>query len=119
MLIIKVKNLKELKSATAQLQQFLLRRNIAKDSVFDCKLVFAELVSNVFKHSKSIATVECRTEEEFVEIKIVSETPFIPPTESVCSDVYAENGRGLFLVDSVCVTRVVTEDGAILVKVKI
>ena len=119
MLVIKVENLKELQSATIRLQQFLSERNIQKDSVFDCKLVLSELVSNVLKHTNGVATVTVGVLDGAVEIKISSEMPFTPPIKSVCSDVYAENGRGLFLIDSVCETRSTTEDGSVLVTVKI
>ena len=41
------------------------------------------------------------------------------PEKGICSDVYAENGRGLFLVDSVCQTRSQTKDGEIHVTIAI
>ena len=119
MLNVKIENIKDLQSATKALQRFLLDLGVNRDSVFDCKLVLNELVSNVLKHAKATATVQGRIIEGFGELKIYSETAFIPPEISTCSDVYSENGRGLFLVDSVCATRENTADGAILVTIKI
>ena len=118
-MFIEVENFIALQAAMERLCEFLQNRNVPKDNVFDSKLVVCELIGNVLKHSKGVATLESEVADGLIRIKISSSSMFIPPEKSVCSDVYAEHGRGLFLVDSVCESRVVTDDGDILVTIKI
>ena len=88
------------------------------ESIFDCKLVLYELLGNVLKHGNGRAELRCAVEEEFVELQISSKGTLSLPRHTPCADVYAENGRGLFLVESVCFERTITEDG-ILVRIKV
>ena len=107
-----------LKAAIDGLSGVFARENVPEEKVFDCKLALRELAENVLKHSKGNAVVEGRVADGFIELKIRSSTDFVPPTQSKCSDVYAENGRGLFLVDSVCYARTV-EEGVVKILIQI
>jgi anti-sigma regulatory factor (Ser/Thr protein kinase) len=102
-----------------KLCEFLFREQIPSDSIFDSKLVASELVANVIKHSGGIASLHTEVRDGAIHLKIVSSNPYPLPEKGVCSDVYAENGRGLFLVDSVCQTRTQTPDGEILVSIAV
>ena len=97
---------------------FLRERNVSPERIFDSRLVASELVGNVLKHAQGIARLHGNVSNEHIEIHVTSTTKFVPPTVSVCSEVYCEHGRGLFLVDSVCEERVTTENG-IFVKIRI
>ncbi len=118
-MVIKVTDLKTLQTALETLCEFLSSRNLPSDCVFDSKLVACELLGNVLRHSTGNAELHGAVGEEFVELKIKAERIFQPPKESQCSDVFAESGRGLYLVDSVCAERTWTENGEIFVKIKI
>ena len=118
-MFIKVDNFIALQTAMERLCEFLQNRNVPQENVFDSKLVVSELVGNVLKHSRGVATLESEVADGLISIKVSSSTVFIPPEKSVCSDVYAEHGRGLFLVDSVCESRTTTDKGEILVTIKI
>ena len=114
---LEVKTLTDLRRVSETLCNSWAERAIPQDKIFDCRLVVNELVGNVLRHSEGIAFVASRVEDGSVEIRIRSTKPFFPPIASACSPTEAEGGRGLFLVDNVSVSRVVTEDGEIKVVV--
>ncbi len=115
---LEVKTLTDLRRAAETLCNGWAEHEIPQDKIFDCRLVVNELVGNVLRHSDGIAFVAATVEDGYIEIRIRSTKPFIPPIASVCSSTEAESGRGLFLVDNVSVSRSVTEDGEIKVVVK-
>ncbi|MBQ8885567.1 MAG: ATP-binding protein [Clostridia bacterium] len=115
---IEVKNFKGLEETKGQLCAFLAESRVSEEHAFNCKLVVSELVGNVLRHSDGTAFVEWRLNGAFVELVICSSTRYIPPKVSRLSDVYAESGRGLYLVDAVCEERIEVE-GGVLVRVRI
>jgi anti-sigma regulatory factor (Ser/Thr protein kinase) len=108
----------DLKAATQAICQRLEESGIPKEKIFDCRLVVNELVGNVLRHSNGTASVKGNVKEGCIEIFVRSTEGFVPPTVSVCSPVTAEGGRGLYLVDSVSVSRTVTPDGEIKVVIQ-
>jgi anti-sigma regulatory factor (Ser/Thr protein kinase) len=99
--------------------RFLSDFGLTEDNIFDCRLVANELLGNVLRHAKTQACFQGDIADGYVQLLVQSNSPFVPPEKSVCSDVYSEHGRGLFLVDSVCAERVYREDGSIVIKIKI
>ncbi|MBO5525952.1 MAG: hypothetical protein J5993_04305 [Clostridia bacterium] len=93
------------------LSDYLTKLNICDEIVFDSRLVTSELISNILQHSAGKAYFTGLVRNGFVELEIGSDEKFTPPAVSRCSTVYAESGRGLFLVDSFCERRVTTDDG--------
>lgn len=118
-MFIKVQNREAMKRAISVLTDFLFERDVPEDCVFYSKLVVSELIDNIFRHSDGDASLTGEVKGEFIELTVNSSAYFCPPTESRCSDVYAESGRGLFLVDSVCAERTATEEGGIKVRIRI
>lgn len=118
-MFFKVNNLKDLQDAMESLCEFLLGNEIPMESIFDSKLVVSELMSNVLKHSDGIASLHTEIKDGLINLKIMSTSSYVLPEKSVCSDVFSEHGRGLFLVDSVCHTRTQTSDGEIVVTLAI
>jgi len=118
-MLFEIDNSDTLQSALKTLCSFLAEKKLSEDCVFDCKLVVYELVGNVLRHSGGVAKLRSDVGEGFVKLEVFSSVPFVPPKESRCSDVFAENGRGLFIVDKVCEERICTPDGVIKVKIKI
>jgi anti-sigma regulatory factor (Ser/Thr protein kinase) len=114
-----VKKLTDLQDALDRLCGFLQDSEVPFENVFDSKLVVSELVTNALTHSKAVASFESEVVDGFIRIKVSSSVKFVLPEKSVCSDVYAEHGRGLYLVDSVCESRTMTEQGEILITIKI
>ena len=118
-MVFEVENYSALQEAAAEFCRFLNEQNIPSEHIFDARLVINELVGNVLKHSDGKAKLRVELKDGFLEMSIASHKTYFPPEKSSCSDVYAEHGRGLYLVDAVCYERSMTSDGAILVKIKI
>lgn len=110
-MLIKVKNQTALKGALDKIRGFLEAEGATEDALFRSKFVLSEIVGNVFKHSQAFAEVESRISDGFVELTVRASDGYLPPKQSVCSDVYEEGGRGLFLVDAVCSSRESTKQG--------
>ncbi len=114
-----IKNFAELEAALRQLCDFLSKQKIDEDTVFESKLISFELVSNVLCHSDGIAYFMGAVKDGFVEIEVGSDERFVPPERTTCSDVNAERGRGLYLVDCFCERRIATGDGVkVFIRIK-
>ena len=88
----------------------LSKENIPEGVVFDSKLVVNELVINVLRHGGGRA---------FFRAERKGENSFCPPKVSRCSSLSDECGRGLFLVDAVCLRREYSEQDGITVYMKL
>ena len=118
-MIVRIADLCSIKRELDRLSAFLEEKQVIGDALFHSKLVFAELVGNIIRHSKAQAEVESKVEDGFVQLTVRATDGYIPPKKSECSDVYAESGRGLYLVDAVCYSREETADGVkILIRIE-
>ena len=113
-----VKNLNELQETARMLSLFLVEQGLPRELAFDSRLIISELAANVLKHSRSVARVEVALLTKEVVLTVYSENGLLPPEFSVCSEVTAESGRGLFLVDKLSTKRTVTEDGGVRVTIQ-
>ena len=113
-----IKDVTSMQTALEELCRFLDECRVSQERIFDSRLVASELVGNVLRHAGGMAWLMGEIKDGFVELRVRSERTFIPPATSVCSTVYSEHGRGLYLVDSVCLERSLGEDGAIVVKIE-
>ena len=114
-----VENHATLQRAVNALCDFLIEQNVPSDDIFDSKLVACELLGNVLRHKKGIARLCGEIKDGFVELKILSSSPFYPKEKQPCAEVYSEHDRGLFLVRSVCEERVFVDEDGIRVLIKI
>ena len=117
-MIIEVKNYQSMRAAIGDLCDFLQSQKVSENGLFHAKLVASELLGNVLLHSKASATLHGVLNNGFIELTVVSSVKYTPPEKSVRADVYAEHGRGLFLIDSVSVERWINETGDIVVKIE-
>ena len=118
-MIFEMQNYAAMKDALEKLCRFLDGHDVPAERVFDSKLEASEFVGNVFRHSNGVARLQGEVNDGFVELVVFSTAAYIPPENSRPADVYAEHGRGLFLVDNVCEERTLTESGGIRVRIKI
>ena len=114
-MIFEVENYASLRSELERFCQFLESRNVAKERVFDSRLVACELVGNVLKHAKEKATFCVEVKNGFVELCVYAQTPFVPPKNSRNAELYEEHGRGLFLVNELCRGQITAEEDGIVV----
>ena len=118
-MILDVNDIATMHDAIQTFCRYLEANGATGDCVFDSKLVASELLGNVLRHTNAGAKVAGEIKDGFFELRIYSEVLFVPPSVSRKADVYAEHGRGLFLVDSVCAERSTGDEGSIVVRMKI
>ncbi len=117
-MVFEIENYKTLRLAMDGLCEFLLAENVPKGSVFDSRLVACELLGNILRHADGRARLFGEIKDGFVELRILSTTIYCPPERKDTSDLYAEHGRGLYIVDKLCEERSHTE-GGLTVKIRI
>ena len=118
MLQFEIKDVTAMQNALADFCTFLNECQVPQERIFDSRLVANELVANVLKHAGEVAWFTGGIKNGFIEVAVRSQNGFYPTRCNVCSDVYSEHGRGLFLVDRLCVERRLGDDGAIVVVLK-
>ncbi len=116
---LEMKSYDDFQRAIRELTAFLAAQKLSDNAIFDSKLVLHELLGNVLQHANGNAVVGVEVRGDYVHVSVRAEQVFCPPKESRCPENMAERGRGLFLVDSVCAERIFTENGEILVKIRI
>ena len=113
-----IKDYPALRSAMDEFCAFLLAEKVCEERVFDTKVAVYELIGNALKYSGGGAVLCGEAEGEHITLTIKADKPFCPPNETVCADVFAEHGRGLFLVDKLCEKRTVAPDGTLIILIK-
>lgn len=117
-MIFKIETYLALREAMDEFCAFLLAEKVTEERAFDSKLVVYELIGNVLKHSGGGATLQGEIQDGLVRVKIVAEKPFCPPNSTSCAEVFAEGGRGLFLVDKLCEEQIFTPNGELIITIK-
>ena len=117
--VFQVNDFASLQTALDGLCQFLAEWGVAQEKGFDCKLVACELVGNVLKYTNGRAGLQAEVLNGCVRLKALSESFFKLPETIVCSGLYAEGGRGLFLVNSLCEGQIVAEEDGIVATIKL
>ncbi len=118
-MVFEVENEKTMQAAISEFCRFLTAQNVSSETVFNTRLVATELLGNVFRHTNdSKAVFGALIQDGFIELTVHSNTAYRPPKNSKLPELFSEHGRGLYLVDSVCVERLETAEGGILVRIK-
>ncbi len=117
---LQIGTFEQLHSALGELAAFLKENGAGDEGIFKAKLAVSELVTNAIRYTESgNAEVEWRVKGSLCELKITSLPPYAPPKDCRCADVMSENGRGLYLVNSLSETCTVSANGTLTVTVKI
>lgn len=101
MISFKVDNLKRMSAELAAFCRYLQENSVSDDDVFLSRLVSCELITNVIRHSGETAEFTAELTEDGIGITVTAESFIMLPPESPPPDVFAENGRGLYIVRSV------------------
>lgn len=117
-MVFEVSTYSEMKAAIDSVCERLADENFSEDAVFNCKLIACELLSNVIQHGGERAhfSVTCQPHEIVLSVK--GKNGFCPPEQSVCSDPSTTYGRGLYLVDRLCVRREYSPEQGIIVIIR-
>lgn len=98
---------------------FAFRKEFSEETVFNSKLVATELLSNVLQHGGGRAQLRVERVGNEIRICVRGENGYRPPEKSSCAELFAERGRGLYLVDATCERRTYSEEEGVIVFLKI
>ncbi len=118
-MFFEIKNYESMRQAIDELCRLLTERNVSEEKVFDSKLVATELLSNVLRHGTGEGTLYADFQDGHIQIRVHSAQAFIPPKYSQKASVYAEHGRGLYLIDAICEERTGSQESGIIVRIRI
>lgn len=113
MITFKVENLTRMNAALREFTDFLQASDVSEDDVFDCRLVSCELITNVIRHCGETACFSGRLCGGGVEITVSSEHSGNVVLIPSLPDVFAESGRGLYIVNAICDGRLEVEGNSI------
>ncbi len=117
-MVFEIKDYDSFKRSVGEFCEYLLSLKIGEERVFDSRLVVHELLGNVLQHSGGSAWLRVELSEGGIELYIRAEKIFCPPSVGTCPELFAERGRGLYLVDKVSIARSFTEKGEIFVRMR-
>ena len=118
MIKFRVDNLKEMNACLKPFLDFLKNSDVSEDDMFASKLVSYELITNVLRHLGETADFTGSLNGDEIVISVSS-----PATsgDKLCvslPDVFAESGRGLYIVRAISCGNVFCADGAVVVHIK-
>ncbi len=113
-----VGDVQALRAALNRFCQFLEESKVAEESIFDSRLVLSELAGNVLRHTSGHARIFCGIVDGKIEVEVRSDTRFCPPENPCLPAADSENGRGLYLVNTIGESLAVTEEGGIRVIIR-
>lgn len=118
MVNFKIDNLKNMNLELRAFAEFLRSENITDDDIFASRLVSCELISNVIRHSGEAAEFTGKLLGDAIEITVSAQSLSGVSLEANLPDVFAESGRGLFIIQSVCGGNIEQVNGAVRVLIK-
>ena len=119
MVTFKVENLKNMTAQIGVFVEFLRSRNIPDNDVFLSRLVSSELISNVIRHGGEAAEFYGEIMSDRISITVKAQSQKGVNLKPSAPDVFAENGRGLYIVNSVCIGDIERgDDGELTVYIK-
>lgn len=119
MITFKVNDLKKMNSELKIFLDFLESADIADQDIFDSRLVSCELITNVIRHCGDTAVFEGQIAGDCIKISVKGEGGERFKINPSLPDVFAESGRGLYIVQCICYGDIETEEGAVKVLIKL
>ena len=118
MISFKVENLKNMNEQLKEFSDFLRRENVLDDDIFAVKLVSCELITNVIRHGREPAEFCGQLSDDTILIKVTAKSLEGVNFDRLVPDVFAENGRGLYIVQSFCQCLECSGSGEVSVQIK-
>lgn len=101
MITFEVDNLINMNAALQNFLDFLKSENVCDDVVFDSRLVSCELITNVIRHCGETAQFRGGICGDEIVIAVSSENSGGVKVRPVLPDVFAEGGRGLYIINTI------------------
>ena len=102
MITFKVDNLKKMNSELKAFADFLRLSGADDDDIFASKLVSCELITNVIRHGGDEAEFTGTLTGDSIIITVCAQSLAGVDMNRSAPDVFAESGRGLYIVKSFC-----------------
>lgn len=118
MIKFKVDDLRDMNGFLKQFQDYLESENVDADCVFDSRLVSCELISNVLKHCGESAYFSGALTGDGVVINVHGENFIGAFPQPTLPEVFAESGRGLYIVNTVSGGNVSVQGNKVTVIIK-
>lgn len=119
MMYFEIDDFNALREALHRFEDLLAKEQISEDVIFTGKLVADELLSNVLQHGGGKAFFSVFLHETEIQLSVRGSNDFCPPETSSLAEPFAESGRGLFLVDSLCSRREYSKEEGVTVYLRI
>lgn len=114
----KVDNLKNMNCELKAFADFLRGAGVDDDEIFSSKLVSCELITNVIRHGGEEAQFTGTLTGDKIEITVSAQSLIGLDLCRSAPDVFAESGRGLYIIKSLCGNIQAGEQGQIKVEIK-
>ena len=118
MISFKVDSLKNMSSQLQTFTEFLRLSGADDEDIFASKLVSCELITNVIRHGGDSAEFSGSLSGDTIIITVTAESFKGLDITRPAPDVFAESGRGLYIVKSICSDIERGERGEIKVVIK-
>lgn len=102
MITFKVDNLKNMNAELKEFLDFLRTVGVCDDDVFASRLVSCELITNVIRHGGDEAQFTGKLNDKTIVITVSAESLKGVDLHRPAPDIFAENGRGLYIVKTFC-----------------
>ena len=114
-----VDNLKNMNSELREFAELLRANSIADDDIFASRLVSCELITNVIRHGGESAEFLGELLSDRICITVTADSLRDVNLDTEMPDVFAESGRGLYIIRSVCSGDIERGDGSLRVYVEL
>ena len=102
MISFKVDSLKNMSEHIKTFAEFLRLSGADDEDIFASKLVSCELITNVIRHGGDEAEFTGKVSGDTIIITVTAESFKNLDITRPAPDVFAESGRGLYIVKSIC-----------------
>ncbi len=114
-----VRSFPALKAEIARMCGALEEMGVPENAVFSSRVVAHELLTNALEYGGGEAVFSFLKEGDEITICVRAKRAFRPPEKAARAELYAERGRGLFLVDALSVRRDYSEEAGIIAVIAI
>ena len=102
MITFRVDNIKNMNACLKPFLEYLKGLGVDENAVFESRLVSCELISNVIRHLGETACFEGTLSDDGIVITVSSENTDGSKLCATLPDVFAESGRGLYIIKAIC-----------------